>query len=205
MLNYATSVFVNVPFDRRYKKLFDALVFAVHDCGCIARCAKEEGDSSQIRLEKLYKIIAECQFGIHDLSRTTLDTTNKLPRFNMPLELGMFLGAKRFGDQRQRRKSCLILERDQFRYQVYCSDIAGQDIRAHHNRVDTAIVAVRDWLRSERHGSAQIPGGQRIAERYLEFRTDFPAMCEAANLDKRAVSFLDYRTLVIGWLDDNPW
>jgi len=25
------SVFINVPFDRRYKKLFDALAFAVHD------------------------------------------------------------------------------------------------------------------------------------------------------------------------------
>jgi hypothetical protein len=67
------GVFINVPFDRRYKKLFDALVFAVHDCGFVARCAREQDDGSQIRLEKLYTIIAECRYGIHDLSRTTLD------------------------------------------------------------------------------------------------------------------------------------
>ena len=44
------GVFINVPFDRRYKKLFDALVFAVHDCGFLARGAREQADSSQVRL-----------------------------------------------------------------------------------------------------------------------------------------------------------
>jgi hypothetical protein len=205
MSTYANGVFINVPFDRRYKKLFDALVFAVHDCGFEARCAKEEGDSSQIRVEKLYRIIEQCQFGIHDLSRTTPDTANKLPRFNMPLELGMFLGAKRYGNPKQRRKSCLVLDRDPYRYQVFCSDIAGQDIRAHNNRVEDAIIGVRDWLRGARAGSAQIPGGERIAERYVNFRRDLPRMCKIAGLDIRKMSFLDYRTMVIGWLEENDW
>jgi hypothetical protein len=40
------SVFINVPFDRRYKKLFDALVFAVHHCGLVARCAREFDDGA---------------------------------------------------------------------------------------------------------------------------------------------------------------
>ena len=74
MSTYGNGVFINVPFDRRYKKLFDALVFAVHDCGFIARCAKEEGDSSQIRVEKLYKIIEQCQLGIHDQGDWSVET-----------------------------------------------------------------------------------------------------------------------------------
>lgn len=205
MGTYANSVFINVPFDRRYKKLFDGLVFAVHDCGFIARCAKEEADSSQIRVEKLYKIIEQCQFGIHDLSRTTPDAAHRLPRFNMPLELGVFLGGKRYGNPKQRRKSCLILERDPYRYQVFCSDIAGQDIRAHNNTVKNAIVAVRDWLRGARAGSTQIPGGERIAERYVSFRRDLPKMCVEADLDMREMSFLDYRTMVTGCLEENDW
>ena len=53
------GVFINVPFDRRYKKLFDALVFAVHDCGFAARGAREADDSSEFRLAKLYDIIGE--------------------------------------------------------------------------------------------------------------------------------------------------
>lgn len=84
----AESVFINAPFDRRYRRLFDALVFAVVDCGFEARCALEGDDGSEVRLDKIYRLIQECALGIHDLSRTTLDSRHRLPRFNMPLELG---------------------------------------------------------------------------------------------------------------------
>jgi hypothetical protein len=126
MPGYDDRVFINVPFDRRYRKLFHTFVFAVHDCGFLARCALETDDGSQVRLNKLYEIIAQCRYGIHDLSRTTLDARNRLPRFNMPLKLGIFLGEKQYGYVRQQKKSALILDRDQYRYQIYCSDIAGQ-------------------------------------------------------------------------------
>ena len=205
MAGYDDRVFINVPFDRRYKKLFDALVFAVHDCGFEARCALEQDDGSQVRLEKLYQIVAESRYGVHDLSRVTLDVANRLPRFNMPLELGIFLGAKRFGGIQQKRKSGLILERDPYRYQICCSDIAGQDIRAHDNKVETAIGAVRDWLSTARRGTAAIPSSRRMAERYFQFRLDLPTMCRAQRLDSRGLSFIDYRALVVGWLDENEW
>lgn len=198
------AVFINVPFDRRYKKLFDALVFAVHDCGFLARSAREQDDGSQVRLEKLYEIIGKCRFGIHDLSRTSLDARYRLPRFNMPLELGIFLGAKKYGGARHARKSCLILDREPFRYQIFCSDIAGQDVRAHQNDVGEAIAAVRDWLRTSRPGIS-IPGPKRIEQRYLEFRLDLPALAGAANLALHEINFVDYRTLVTGWLDENSW
>jgi hypothetical protein len=95
MPGYDDRVFINVRFDRRYKKLFDALVFTVHDCGFLAHCALESDDGSRVRLDKLYAIIAECRYGIHDLSRVTLDTRYRLPRFNMPLELGIFTWGKK--------------------------------------------------------------------------------------------------------------
>ena len=198
------AVFINVPFDSRYKKVFDALVFAVHDCGFLARSAREQDDGSQVRLEKIYEIIGECRFGIHDLSRTSLDKTYRLPRFNMPLELGIFLGAKRYGGAGHARKSCLILDREPFRYQVYCSDIAGQDIRAHHNDVGEAIGAVRNWLRTHLQGSG-VPGAIRMRERYAEFRMELPVAARAANLALQDLNFLDNRTLVTAWLDENSW
>jgi hypothetical protein len=202
MPNSADAVFINVPFDRRYKKLFDALVFAVHDCGFLARSAREQDDGSQVRLDKLYEIVGDCRFGIHDLSRTTLDAKNRLPRFNMPLELGIFLGAKKYGGRKQAGKSCLILDRESFRYQIFWFDIAGQDIRPHYNDVSHAIGAVRDWLRASRV-SSRIPGSRRMRERYIEFRLDLPPIARAANLAIDELSFLDYRTLVTGWLDEN--
>jgi hypothetical protein len=203
MAKTVAGVFINVPFDRRYKKLFDALVFAVHDCGFTARGAREQDDSSQIRLQKLYQIIQECRFGIHDLSRVTLDSANRLPRFNMPLELGIFLGAKRYGGAQQSRKSCLILDKNPYRYQIFCSDLGGQDIRAHNNDVRSAIMAVRDWLRaaSKRKG---LRGAADMANRYVQFRIDLPKICRSAKLDVRDLGFLDYRTLVEEWIKAHP-
>lgn len=197
------GVFINVPFDRRYSKLFHALVFTVHECGFVSRCALESDDGSEIRINKLYQIIRDCALGIHDLSRTTLDKANRLPRFNMPLELGIYLGAKHFGDLSQKRKSALILEREAYRYQKFCSDLAGQDIRAHNNTVVEAIRAVRDWLRSAR-SSAVIPGAAVIAQRYIAFRRDLPKMCRAEGIAVTGVVFLDYRTFVVAWLEENP-
>jgi hypothetical protein len=49
----------------------------------------------------------------------------------MPLELGMFLGCKGYGGAAHATKVCLVLDVDQYRYQKFVSDIAGNDIRAH--------------------------------------------------------------------------
>jgi hypothetical protein len=44
---YRDSVFLNVPFDKKYARLFDALIFAVYDCGFVARSAREVEDSGR--------------------------------------------------------------------------------------------------------------------------------------------------------------
>ena len=56
----------------------------------------------------------------------------------MPLELGLFLGAKRFGRGEQKSKTCLILDVERYRYQKFISDISGQDIAAHCGEVGKA-------------------------------------------------------------------
>jgi hypothetical protein len=89
------QVFVNCPFDSQYTPIFEAIIFAIHACGFYSRCALENGDSDQVRLNKIIKMIGECELGIHDLSR--VDTHGQFPRFNMPLELGLFLGAQKLG------------------------------------------------------------------------------------------------------------
>lgn len=204
-LLYEDCVFLNVPFDTRYEPLLRALVFTIYDCGFVARCAREVDNSGQVRLEKIYDLMAESRYGIHDISRTSLDRQNRLPRFNMPLELGIFLGATRFGAGRQREKSCLILDRDPYRYQRYCSDLAGQDIRAHNGRVEDAIRSARDWLSPLIARNIQVPSASRIVSRYQRFRRELPAICEAVQLVPRELLFNEYTTLVAGWLRANPW
>ena len=104
---YADSVFVNCPFDAEYQPIFHAIVFAIHDCGYVARCALEADDSGAVRIDKILAIIDQCKLGIHDISRTELSEQN-LPRFNMPLELGLFLGARRFGEGRAKKVTLIV-------------------------------------------------------------------------------------------------
>jgi hypothetical protein len=200
---YRRQVFINVPFDRRYEKLFRALVFTVHDCGFFAKCALEGSDASEVRVEKLYELVRRCKYGIHDLSRTTLDSINRLPRFNMPLELGIFLGAKRFGGSPHSSKVALVLDTRPYRYQKFCSDIAGQDIRAHGNTVAGAITAVRSWLR-DTTPKATLPGEVLIERRHVQLGHELAKMCEAQGVRAANLSFSDYRAMVIAWQSANP-
>ena len=204
MTSYEDSVFINVPFDSKYARLGNAIVFAVHDCGFVARSALEVVDSGQARVEKILNIIRQSKFGIHDISRAGLDKNTKLARFNMPLELGFFLGAKRYGSKRDRQKRCLVLDRERYRYRNFCSDISGQDIRAHNDQPRDAIRAVRDWLSSHRSGVA-IPGGKAVFERYERFRAQLPQQARELKLDHRELTFGDYTRLVVGWLSKTPW
>ncbi|HVR95963.1 MAG TPA: hypothetical protein VMW27_05070 [Thermoanaerobaculia bacterium] len=203
---YDDCVFLNVPFDPKYEPFLRALVFTVHDCGFVARCAREIDNSGQIRLEKIYELMGESRYGIHDISRTSLDRANRLPRFNMPLELGIFLGATKFGTGRQKTKSCLILDREPHRYQKYCSDIAGQDIRAHHDSVHEAVKTVRNWLSGHLISrNIQVPGHTKVNERFERFGRELPAICSGLQLAAKDLIFNEYTALVVGWLRANPW
>jgi hypothetical protein len=199
---YEKAVFVNCPFDDAYRALFEALVFAVFDCGYIAHCALETDDGSEVRIEKIARIISECRFGIHDISRTEPDVGTGLPRFNMPFELGIFLGAKRYGRAEQKRKNCLILDVERYRYQKFISDIAGQDIAAHHGDQQLAIRIVRDWLNNA-GPSDRIPAGRTIAKRFEVFRQVLLEVCEQANVRQDELTFNDYVLQVEEWLDIN--
>lgn len=199
--DYTHSVFLNVPFDDKYRAIFEALVFAVHDCGFVARSAFETDDATQVRLSKLLEIISSSKYGIHDISCTALDGEHKLPRFNMPFELGLFMGAKHFGHPLHRRKRGLVLDRDRYRYQIFCSDIAGQDIRAHNNRPADAIRSVRNWLRASPDAvGRKLPGPDYMVRRYQAFRRGLPKLCRRFRLELRDLHFVDYTTLVVGWL-----
>jgi hypothetical protein len=204
MAAYGLNVFINCPLDGAYARLMESLVFAVHDCGFVARSALEIDDGSQPRIEKIYEIILGSRFGIHDLSRTELDPDSMLPRFNMPLELGIFLGINRAGGGRQGEKRCLILDIERYRCQRFCSDIAGQDIRAHGGDPGHAIGEVRDWLRNQTQGSGSImPGRRKMQDRFEEFSKVLREMCEEVGLECDELIFNDYTTLVAQWLREN--
>ena len=120
----------------------------------------------------------------------------------MPLELGIFLGAKQFGIADQKEKKCLVLDKEFYRYQQFISDIAGQDIQAHSNDVETIVRVVRNWLRTAL-GQQIILGGNIIWERYQEFMKDLPQTAEELRLDAEDLIFNDYASVIVRWSEKN--
>ncbi|MFN6254404.1 MAG: hypothetical protein ACK4Y5_20340 [Acetobacteraceae bacterium] len=200
---YNESIFFNCPFDDAYKPIFEALVFAAFDCGYVPRCALEADDAGQVRFEKILKIIRGCRLGVHDISRTELDSANKLPRFNMPFELGLFMGAAKFGVNHQRQKVCLVLDRERYRFQKFISDIAGQDIRQHGDDPERAIEELRAWLAALPREDI-LPGGTTIAQRYREFRNELPGILNKVGVCPQEMIFADYTNIVSTWLSERP-
>jgi hypothetical protein len=187
-----------------YQPLFKALVFTIHECGFQARCALELEDGGEERIRKIKRLIRECRYGIHDISRVQLDVATGLPRFNMPLELGLFLGASEFGTGIQKRKRSLVLDTEKYRYQSFCSDIAGQDVRAHKDEPAEMIAAVRAMLSTALEGQVLVPGESKIRARYAEFRLHLPDMCREIHMRIGELQFAEYRTLVKSWIANHP-
>lgn len=124
--NYNFNVFYNCPFDEQYEPTSQAVLFTIYRCGFTLRCAKEFNDTGKIRIENIVKLIEESKYGIHDLCRVELDNNLKLPRFNMPLELGIFIGAIKFGTKNIQAKEYLILDNEKFRFKSFISDLGGR-------------------------------------------------------------------------------
>jgi hypothetical protein len=148
--------------------------------GYQVRCALEEDDAGDVRFDKLCELIADCDRTIHDLSRTAAGVDG-LPRFNMPFELGLMMGAKRYGGGRQRAKRAVIMVAEPFIMPRFLSDLSGNDPRAHHNDSRNVIRIVRDHLHADPAGE-RLPGAAHMADLLDEFRDDLPDLATAANL-----------------------
>jgi len=120
---------------------------------------------------------------IHDLSRVEV-RRGELPRFNLPMGLGLHLDARRFGSGRQTRKRALILEAIGHRYDQVLSDISGQDIETHAKRIDQAIACVRNWLSDHRRADAPpLPGPKALLRDYGRFQREVVTIVKEHRLD----------------------
>ncbi|HTV66211.1 MAG TPA: hypothetical protein VMD98_11435 [Bryocella sp.] len=109
---------------------------------------------------------------------------------------------QRLGSRLQKRKSCLVLDRDPYRYQEFISDITGQDIASHSGEPAKAIGAVRNWLATS-IGNQTFPGGRDIAARFGQFQRDLPDTCLKLKIQRDELTFAEYSRITFDWLFDN--
>ena len=133
------AVFLNVPFDKGYRPLFLALLAGLAALGREPHCVLEVPSSGQNRLDRIYSLIERCGASIHDLSRTSLSGALRVPRFNMPFELGLACSIAR-----RQEHSFFVLEEHPFRLQASLSDLNGHDPHIHEGTQDGILQFLLD-------------------------------------------------------------
>jgi hypothetical protein len=189
------SVFVNCPFDDDYKPSFEALLFTIASSDYQVNCALAENDAGDIRFDKLCRMISQSQRSVHDLSRVQLGDGG-LPRFNMPFEFGLYLGAKRFGGRVHKSKTSLAMITDKYRLPEYLSDAGGSDPECHYGRPDEVIRVVRRYL-AVRPDGGQLPGAARIISEFQRFKQSLPDLAASLHIAPTEIDPIrDYRDYV---------
>lgn len=165
---YETDVFINCPFDPEYAPLLEAMLFCVSYAGMTPRLATERLEAGENRLDKIVGLILGACYSIHDLSRCRSLAAGDIARMNMPFELGLDLGIRRVAQNLPAPKKFLIFEAKPYETKAALSDLAGQDVEAHHNDYQEVIRKTRDFLRVE--AQKPLPGAARITADYETFQ-----------------------------------
>ncbi len=134
------SVFLNIPYDRGFEDLYLAYIVGLTQLGL--RVNATIGVPNQGRLETIIGLIEESDFSIHDLSR--IELSKGIPRFNMPVELGMALYRSHISKGRHR--AC-VFESKPYRTQRSTSDINGIDPQIHNGTAKGVMAGLRNIFR----------------------------------------------------------
>ncbi|MEH3116168.1 MAG: hypothetical protein PGN25_00700 [Methylorubrum populi] len=187
---FEDCVFINCPFDADYDPLLQAILFCIVYLGLTPRLARERADGGAVRLDKIVTLIEGAKYSIHDLSRCQARKKGEHYRLNMPFELGVDYGCRKYYGGNRASKTILILEERNYRYQAALSDLAGCDIEAHGGSFETAVRKVRNWLVAEAGIKAQ--GAGAILDAYDAFQGWYYKRQQAAGFSEQDI--LDYAT-----------
>lgn len=205
---YDVSVFLNCPFDDAYRPMLHAALFAIQDCGFIARTALEDVGSGETRLDKILRIIDSSRYSVHDISRVEISAHNPLPRFNMPFECGLSFGASAFSHPaRAKGRDLLILAGEPFQDKRTLSDLAGQDAKYHGGSIGEMIKAIRSFLAAKAKTvlppQTSIRGHTDIVERFERFKAEVEVLARQRRLRLDEIDSFDYvpdwLTLAVRW------
>lgn len=131
------SVFLNIPYDAAFETLYLAYIVGLTQLGLRVNAAISV--PSQGRLNTIIRLIEQSDSSIHDLSR--IETASGIPRFNMPVELGLALYRSYVtGGKHQ----VSIFETKRYRAQRSTSDVNGIDPQIHNGTPKGVMSGLRN-------------------------------------------------------------
>ena len=143
------AVFLNIPYDRRFRSLYLAYIAGLVHLGFIPRVTLGLPGGTR-RLEKIIAEIQGCRYSIHDLSRVGLDRNPPFvtPRFNMPFELGL---AVDWENANPDKHTWFVFEAKNYRVQKSLSDLNGTDPQIHDGKVSGVMRELSNIFRRSRN------------------------------------------------------
>lgn len=190
--------FVNCPYDKQYRPLLRRIVFVLCLLGFEVKLALDDHNMTTPRMERIEKLIAECKYSIHDISYMKASKKNEFFRMNMPFELGVDYGYRRFVDD---NKKMLVLEGEKYNYQKAFSDFAGMDIECHNNDEYELIECIRNWA-SRINSNKLIPGPAAFWNLNFDFMKYLRdrAISMDLNEDEVLESINDYKKVLVDFI-----
>jgi hypothetical protein len=134
------SVFLNIPYDEAFERLYVAYIVGLTQLGLRINAALAV--PNQGRLDTIINLIEQSDFSIHDLSRT--ESSNGVPRFNMPVEPGLALYRSHIANGKHR---VFIFESRRHRAQRSTSDVNGIDPQIHRGTAKGLMAGLRNIFR----------------------------------------------------------
>ncbi len=148
------EVFLNIPYDQKFDRLFRAYICGLSAFGLVPRATLEIPGGAR-RLDRILELIRSCAYAIHDLSRIELDAHKpRTPRFNMPFELGLSVAYEK--SSKKRKHEWFVCESMNFRLAKSLSDLNGTDPYIHRGTIGGVFTELRNmFVRSDRQPSIQ--------------------------------------------------
>jgi hypothetical protein len=192
-----TEVFLNIPYDKKFERLFLAYIAGISAFGMVPRATLEIPDSSR-RLDKILKLIGNCRYSVHDLSRVELDRRKpSTPRFNMPFELGLAVASQKHRGKAE--ADWYVFESTNYRLEKSLSDLNGTDPKIHDGRVEGVLGELCHVFRRK----GRQPSVQQMRKIYREIRKAQPVILKKAGAATpyKARVFQDICVAASAWAD----
>lgn len=202
---FEKNVFINCPFDPEYYPLLRPLLFTIVYLGFNPKIALERLDSGEQRIDKICQLIKNSKYSVHDLSRLKSKKRGEFYRLNMPFELGIDYGSRRFAVNYLKTKKHLILEKGAFDYRKALSDISGVDIKSHDNKPAKVVQAIRNWF-VDTVDLSGVAGPTAIWYKFNNFTSDFYTRRQTEGFSDEDLNMMpvrEYINFIKSWLRSN--
>jgi hypothetical protein len=165
------AVFLNIPYDPQFTRLYLAYITALSAISFLPQATL--GITGNRRLDRIASLIESCAYSIHDLSRVQLNRhAPRTPRFNMPFELGLAVAWA----QANPRHKWFVFESVRRRLNKSLSDLDGTDPYIHGGTVRGVMREVCNAFVS-RGTQPTVP---QMMKMYRELRRDCPGILKNA-------------------------